>query len=595
MAGLLTTDSGQSENEKLAEIEGWYRHELTQPVEIPKYRYEPVRIGPTWQTEKIKGKKHWIIPEVTLGWEALTFCGRWLQVTRDVPWRFTLEQARWVLNWYSVEPDGSWTWRDAVFQRLKGHGKDPLGACLAMFELIGPCRVGDWVAGNPVGVDFGEAWIQTAAVSLEQTKNTMRLLPGMVTEEAKARFHIQVAKEQVYARQGTRFMQAVTSSPTTLEGARASFVLLNETHHWMANNDGHDMADVIERNAVKSPGGAARTVRITNAYEPGMDSVAERDREAWDKANSDEFGPGGSTGLLYDSLEASPQAPLTAEDAPEIINTIRGDSTWLHIPSIVASIIDSRNPPSRSRRFWYNQINAAEDAWMSPMEWDAIAAPNQLVLPDEPVVAFFDGSKSDDSTGLIGCRVSDGHVFRIGSWSKPPGERGKGWIVDREEVDEAVQSMFESYQVKAFYADPSDTRDDEGERFWEPMIDDWHQRFGPRLEIWPMLSGERKHSISWDMRSRERTNLFTIAAQRFVTEVQDRRFTHDGSRSLRAHVLNARRRPNEWGVSLGKEHRESKRKIDMAVCAVGARMVRRLLLNKTTTTTKPRSGKVWHS
>jgi phage terminase large subunit-like protein len=97
------------------------------------------------------------------------------------------------------------------------------------------------------------------------------------------------------------------------------------------------------------------------------------------------------------------------------------------------------------------------------------------------------------------------------------------------------------------------------------------------------------------MRSRERTNLFTIAAQRFVTEVQDRRFTHDGSRSMRAHVLNARRRPNEWGVSLGKEHRESKRKIDMAVCAVGARMVRRLLLNKTTTTTKPRSGKVWHS
>jgi hypothetical protein len=77
-------------------------------------------------------------------------------------------------------------------------------------------------------------------------------------------------------------MQAVTSSPTTLEGARASFVLLNETHHWAANNDGHDMADVIERNATKSPGGTARTVRITNAYEPGEDSVAERDREAYE-------------------------------------------------------------------------------------------------------------------------------------------------------------------------------------------------------------------------------------------------------------------------------------------------------------------------
>jgi hypothetical protein len=35
---------------------------------------------------------------------------------------------------------------------------------------------------------------------------------------------------------------------------------------------------------------------------------------------------------------------------------------------------------------------------------------------------------------------------------------------------------------------------------------------------------------------------------------------------------NARRRPNKYGVGIGKEHRESRRKIDLAVCAVGARM-----------------------
>jgi hypothetical protein len=58
-------------------------------------------------------------------------------------------------------------------------------------------------------------------------------------------------------------------------------------------------------------------------------------------------------------------------------------------------------------------------------------------------------------------------------------------------------------------------------------------------------------------------------------------------------VLNARRRPNKWGVSLGKEHRESARKVDLAVCAVGARMLRRLVLNKETSGKKPRSGKVW--
>jgi hypothetical protein len=593
MARTLVVEKRADDGERYGQIEAWYRRKLAEPVELPTYRYEPVRIGPTWQTELVNGKRYWVLPDRSLGWSGLAWCGRWLQVERGVDWQFTLEQARWWLWWYSVEPDGSWTYRDAVFQRLKGHGKDPLGACLCMNELVGPCRVGDWVGGQPVGIENQTAWVQTAAVSLEQTKNTMRLLPGMVTDAAKVKYSIAVQREQVHALGDTRFMQALTSSPTTLEGARASLVLCNETHHWAENNSGHDMADVIERNATKSPGGAARTVRITNAYEDGKDSVAERDRLAYEAAQEGKKGTAGAVGLLYDSLEAHPDAPLTAEAAPEIIETIRGDSTWLHIPSIVASILDSRNPPSRSRRFWYNQIKAAEDAWMDPREWGAIAAPDELVLPDEPIVAFFDGSKSDDTTGLVGCRVSDGHVFRIGSWSKPAGERGKGWIVPRDEVDTAVSAMFDDYKVQAFFADPSDTRDDEGERFWEPLIDEWHRRYGRRLAVWATKSGDRTHSISWDMRSSERQEAFTHAAMRFCTEVKAKAFTHDDDRALRGHIFNARRRPNKWGVTLGKENRESARKVDLAVCAVGARMLRRLVLNKETGGKKPRSGKVW--
>ncbi|MBQ1164959.1 terminase, partial [Streptomyces sp. A73] len=39
------------------------------------------------------------------------------------------------------------------------------------------------------------------------------------------------------------------------------------------------------------------------------------------------------------------------------------------------------------------------------------------------------------------------------------------------------------------------------------------------------------------------------------------------------------RRTNQWGYSIGKEHRESARTVDLAVCAIGARMLRRLVLN----------------
>jgi hypothetical protein len=573
------------DTEQLAEIEAWYRYELTQPAQLPELQWTPVRIGPTWQTDGGR----WVLPEHTLGWQVLAWCGRWLQVSRGVPWRFTLEQARFLLHWYAVDPSGRFVYRDGVLQRLKGWGKDPIGACMGLAEMLGPVRVTDWVAGEPVGGDVEAAWVQTAAVSLEQTKNTMRLLPGLVTAEARLKFGLQPGKEQAYALGDQRFMQAVTSSPSTLEGARSTFVLMNETHHWVLNNQGHEMAAVIERNSTKSAGGAARTLRITNAYEPGEDSVAEQDREAWEKAQS---GDVVDVGLLYDSLEAPPEAPLSAEAAPSVVEAIRGDSVWLDTTSIVKSILDVRNPPSRSRRFWFNQIVAAEDAWADPLQWDAIAAPDQLVMPDEPIVAFFDGSKSDDTTGLVGCRLSDGHVFVIDSWSKPAGERGKGWIVPRESVDTTVESMFEAYKVIAFFADPSDTRDDEGERFWEPYIDDWHQRFGPQLKLWAAQSGDRRHSIAWDMRAADHQRDFTGAAERFLSEMTARRFTHDGDLRLRQHVRNARRRPNKWGVAFGKEHRESARKVDLAVCAVGARMLRRLVQNKDTGT-KVRSGRVW--
>ena len=585
MARSRAASGDRTEADKLAEIEGWYRYELTRPANVPHFKWEPVRIGPTWQTDG----DHWLLPEHTLGWQFLAWCGRWLQVSRGEPWRFTLEQARFALWWFAVQPDGRFIYRDGVFQRLKGHGKDPLGACLGLGEMLGPVRVVDWENGQPVGGDVDAAWVQTAAVSLEQTKNTMRLLPGLITAEARMRFGLQPGKEQAYALGDQRFLQAVTSSPATLEGARSTFVLMNETHHWILANQGLEMAAVIERNTTKSADGAARTLRITNAYEPGEDSVAERDREAWERARS---GDVVDTGLLYDSIEANPEAPLSAEEAPAVVEAIRGDSVWLNTDRIVQSILDVRNPPSQSRRFWYNQIVAAEDAWASPLEWDAIADPGQLVMPDEPIVAFFDGSKSDDTTGLVGCRLSDGHVFVIDSWSKPAGERGKGWIVPRDSVDTAVAAMFESYKVHAFFADPSDARDDEGERFWEPFIDDWHQRYGPQLKLWAVQSGDRRHSISWDMRAADHQRDFTAAAERFLGEMTARRFTHDGDLRLRQHVRNARRRTTKTGISFGKEHRESARKVDLAVCAVGARMLRRLVQNKDTGT-KASSGRVW--
>jgi phage terminase large subunit-like protein len=56
--------------------------------------------------------------------------------------------------------------------------------------------------------------------------------------------------------------------------------------------------------------------------------------------------------------------------------------------------------------------------------------------------------------------------------------------------------------------------------------------------------------------------------------IVDREITHDGAARMREHFHNARRRPNQFGVGVGKEHRESKRKIDAVPAAVLARLAR---------------------
>lgn len=586
MARALAAETSDVETHE--QVVEWYRRRLAEPAEVPwrGCRWEPVRIGPTWQLDG----RHWLLPERTIGWDVLGWCGTELQHGPGRPWRFTMEQARFILWWYAVDGDGRWLFRTGTLQRLKGWGKDPLAACLLFVEALGPCRVYDMVGGQPVATDQPDAWAQVAAVSLEQTKNTMRLMPGLLTREAQRHYGVHVGRELVHALGDTRLIQAVTSSPATLEGARATFVVRNETHHWLAGNDGHEMAAVIERNATKSADGASRDVAITNAYDPSEGSVAQQDREAWELAAA-----GGSltTGILYDSLEAPPDAPLTAEAAPEVVRSIRGDSVWLDVDRVVASILDTRNPPSRSRRFWYNQVVASEEAWVDPARFGLLARPDLEVGPDDELVVFFDGSKADDATGLVGCRVSDGHVVTLGVWQRPPGARGRDWLVPRGEVDLRVREVFEQHRVVALWADPSHASDDMGgDRYWDGTLDGWHRDFGDRLELWAVPGrGRSGHAVMWDMTSPARQQEFVAAAEMTQREVEDGAFTHDGHPRLVEHVRNARAYATRWGTSLGKQHRMSPRKVDLAVCMVGARMLRRALLNSRRE--RRRSGIVW--
>jgi phage terminase large subunit-like protein len=73
-----------------------------------------------------------------------------------------------------------------------------------------------------------------------------------------------------------------------------------------------------------------------------------------------------------------------------------------------------------------------------------------------------------------------------------------------------------------------------------------------------------------------------MACEMCLSEIEGNGFVHDGDSFLGRHVTNARRRPNRWGISIGKEAPKSSRKIDAAVAMILARHARRLVLSSKT-------------
>jgi len=589
MAQLLSASPAfiKNRSDEAEEIKRWYRETLAETLPPIGLQWEPVKVGPTWQYEG-----GWVLPELSLGWEALAFSGQWL-THRGKPWKYTMEQARFVLWFHAVNEDGTHVSHSAVLQRLKGWGKDPFAAVESTNTLVGPVEFDRWGKdGQPVGRQVTDSWVQIAAVSLDQTKNTMKIFPGLIPAETRRHFGIQIGKQNVWARGDAAQIEAVTASPLALEGGRPKLIIRAETQNWNSSNGGHDMAGAMEGNAAKSEVGTpARILDICNAYRPGEDSVGQRQREAWDDTQGDDA-RAMDYGLLYDSLEAPPEAPLSAAAAPDVVESVRGDSVWLDARGrILKSILNPLNSPSESRRKWYNQVTAAEDSWTEPNEWDPLRVDDVTVEPGEEIAMFLDCSKSDDATGLVGVRMSDGHVFTLGMWQKPPGKRGEGWLAPREDVDGVVDHTMETYRVVAFFGDPSHTLDDETmDSYWDPLFDTWHRKYRNRLKVWASgTKGGKGHAVMFDMTDRGNSKAIAEAVGFTLEEIRSGGFTHDGDARLRRHVLNARRYPVAGHVSIAKDRADSKNKIDLAVCMVGARMARRRVLNSG----KKQGGRVW--
>lgn len=494
------------------------------------------------------------LPERTLGWYILAWAFKYLAQPDGPdagdPFLFTDEQMRLILWWYAVDEQGRFMFNSGVIRRMKGWGKDPLAAAMCLIELCAPTAFSHFDKdGNPVGKPQPAPWVQVAAVSRDQTRNTFTLFPTMCSAKLIEEYGLEIHKEIIHKRGGGR-IEAVTSSPKSLEGGRSHFVIMNETQFWLENNNGWEMAGAIQGNVAKGRGGSFRRLSICNAHRPGEESIAEQDYEAFEKiASGLNFSK-----FFYDALEAPSDTNMEDYESLERGLTVaRGDSTWLDVPRLIEEIADPRTVRSEARRKYLNQIVAAEDAWLAPWEWDSCAVPSLKLKEGDRITLGFDGSRGNDTTALCACRIDDGAIFLLEAWNPASFPDNK---IPTTSVDSAVKRAFELYDVVSFRADVKE---------FESYIDVWEARYRRRLKV----KASAGNLIAYDMRSKGKRE-FLIECERFRDAVLEGSLKHDDNKILRQHILNARQRPSDTYdlIGIGKESRMSDRKIDAAVTAV---------------------------
>lgn len=485
------------------------------------------------------------------------------------------ELFEFVVRCYRLDPDtGKRVYRRAFLSRAKGRAKSELAGMLACAEALGPVRFDGWDAqGDPVGRPVTDPFVRCLATEEGQSGNTFANVATMLdhlSSSAQGR-EFPVIDLGRSSQTSTRILisgggQVVpsTASGAAKDGGKETFAVFDETHLYVLP-ELHRMHATVRRNLRKRMAAEPWCLETSTMYAPGEESVAEA-THAYAQAISE--GKARDAGLLFDHRQAPADTDLSE---PESLKTgLRAAygpfADHMDLDGICAEVWDPQSDPNESRRYWLNQPTASSDAWLTPQQVHACASADAVVADGEAITLGFDGSRQrqhsvTDSTALVGCRVSDGHLFFIpyggghACWEQPQGPPGRDWQVPTEQVVEAVASAFERYRVIGFYADPAR---------WESYVDQWTADYGPRL----LTRATRRQPIQWWITGGRATQVVEATERLHAAIVGGQCSIDAGADPLLRHLANARRRTSARGVQIAKDHPGSSRKIDAAIAAI---------------------------
>ena len=465
----------------------------------------------------------------TLGYRVADWIEEYLIVPdglrRGYPFILTEEQLRHLLWTYRLREHArpemgsqAFVFYGALLVRPQKSGKDPLAAAQACAQALGPVRFAGWDAvGEPVGMPMPTPWVQCAANSEDQVDNTFRPIYTMLSEGPASHIPgLDVGISRINLPDGGR-IEPVTAQARSRLGARITYATFTESGLYTASSGGLTLARTMKRGLAGMDG---RWMELTNAWDPAEQSVAQRTHDA--KA----------PGVFIDYRP--PRRHIDLEDLQalrEELVYVYGDSAvdkggWVRIERIIEEIKDPATGENEARRFFLNEVTVGSTDAVDALKWTAQARPGEALKPEERVCLGFHGAQSKDATSLVASRLSDGRLFHLRTWQRPPHVPETQWQVARDEVDEAVRDAYDAYDVLCMFCTPTS---------WQTEVNAWAGRYGAKLENWERRAGDFQPCVLelW-LNSEMRMDQ---VLERFLTAHRSHEITHDGDPTLTEHAL----------------------------------------------------------
>lgn len=473
-----------------------------------------------------------------------------------------------IIRAYELDPEtGRRKKRRAVFSAPKGRSKSEKAGLIGVAECLAETRFDGWDGnGQPIGRPVTSPFIRCLATEEKQAGNTFQNIAYIMGEwgpDAHPDIYGGITGVRDYRRATSISLpdggEAVlsTAGAASKDGGKETFLVPDEIHLYVTA-ELRDMYATALRNTGKRKHAEPWALLTTTACRLGEQSVWEVLEKRY------------RAGLLGDDwlvFHREAKGKIDINDRERTLKQLRDvygvtmdpETGWMLAEDVYSDMHDPTvcRDEAEAARYFLNRSMSGSDAWIAQAVHERQTRPRRgdkgklledvlpwIVTPGTAIAVGFDGSLNDDTTVLRGCRMSDGFIFKLGSWAKPDGPSGDGWMVPRGEVLARIREVYGQFDVVRGYFDPHE---------WRSDIETLAAELDPNDE---------GRVVPWETR---RDTAMGAALNRLHTDLTNGTAWHDDDPEAAEHYGNAYATSRRGQRLVRKENPNSSRKIDIVV------------------------------